>query len=179
LSALPGVDAVNLDVQQVDENKCDVIKLFAPYWNANQQAGRATAIRTKHAGAEFTEGDPLVLDITTPGFDSWVYVDYYVLDGSVYHLVPSRHARAHQAPPNYSATIGGLGNWVISKPFGTELIALLVTPEPLFNGLRSENEPRADYLKAVEKQLDRMAGKYGADRIGVDFVRITTRGKKS
>ncbi|HZX30260.1 MAG TPA: DUF4384 domain-containing protein, partial [Rhodocyclaceae bacterium] len=127
---------------------------------------------------ELAEGDPLVLNITTPGYDSYVNIDYYVLDGSVVHLVPSPRARDNQAPPGYSATIGSLGNWVISKPFGTELIVLVATPVPLFDGLRPENEPKADYLKAVQNRLGQIAGQHGADKVTADFVQITTRGRK-
>lgn len=178
LSAIPGVRAVNLDVQQVGDEACGVINLFAPYWSANRQAGRAASIHTKEAKAELKEGDPLILDITTPGYDSHVYVDYYVLDGSVVHLLPSPRAKANQAPPNHKATIGSLGNWIISKPFGNELIVLLATPAPLFDGMRPVNESRAEYLRAVEKQLGQLADKHGREKIAVDFVQITTAARK-
>ena len=178
LSAVPGVTSLNLDVRQVGDDACSVINAFAPYWTRNRQAGQGASIRTKAPNAELTEGDPLMVDITTPGYDSYVYVDYYVLDGHVAHLVPNLRARAHQAPPNYTATIGSLGNWVVSKPFGTELIVLLVTPAPLADDIRPELESsRADYLRAVEKQLGQIAAKYGPDRIAVDFVQITTKAR--
>ena len=175
LSAAPGVNTLNLDVQQVSDNECGVINTFAPYWTRNRQAGRTASIHTRQSNAELTEGDPLIVDITTPGYDSYVYVDYYVLDGNVAHLVPNMRAKANQAPPNYAATIGSLGNWVIAKPFGTELIVLLTTPVALFDGIRPEYESRSDYLRAVEKQLGQMTSKYGSERIAVDFVQITTK----
>lgn len=177
LSAVPGVNTLNLDIQQVSDNECGVINTFAPYWTRNRQAGRAASIHTRQSNAELTEGAPLIVDITTPGYDSYVYVDYYVLDGNVAHLVPNMRARANQAPPNYAAAIGSLGNWVISKPFGTELIVLLTTPVALFDGIRPEYESRSDYLPAVEKQLGQMASKYGPERIAVDFVQITTKSR--
>ena len=119
-----------------------------------------------------------MVNITTPGYQSYVNIDYYVLDGSVVHMVPGPRARANQAPPNYAATIGNLGNWVIAKPFGNELIALLVTPVPLFDSLRPEIEPRADYLRAVQARLQQIAAKHGQDKIAADFVQITTREKR-
>lgn len=177
LSAAPGVQTLNLDVQQVSDSECDVINTFAPYWARNQQAGRVASIHTRQSNAELTEGDPLIVDITTPGYDSYVYVDYYVLDGKVAHLVPNMRAKANQAPPNYAAAIGSLGNWVIAKPFGTELIVFLTTPVALFDGIRPEYESKSDYLRAVEKQLGQMASKYGPERIAVDFVQITTKSR--
>lgn len=177
LGEIPGVQTVDLDVQQVSDEKCDVIKLFAPYWLSNRQAGAATAIRTQKPAAELLEGDALVLDLSTPGYESYVNVDYFSFDGSVVHLVPSPRIKANQAPPNYAATIGGLGNWVVAPPFGTDLIVLLVTPAPLFDSMRPEAEPAADYLRAVEKQLGKMADKHGADKIAADFVQVTTRAR--
>ncbi|AKU12617.1 serine/threonine protein kinase [Azoarcus sp. CIB] len=177
LSAIPGVTTLKTDVQQVSDDKCSVIETLAPYWVRNRQAGRLASIQMRGTGTDLTEGDSLIVDVSTPGYESYVHVDYHVLDGSVVHLVPSRRARAHQAPPNYSATIGTLAGWTISKPFGSELIALLVTPVPLFDTLRPESESRGDYLRAVELRLREIAAKYGQDRIAVDLVQITTHAR--
>jgi hypothetical protein len=92
--------------------------------------------------------------------------------------VPSLQEKDNQAPPNYSATIGSMGNWVISKPFGTELIVLLVTPAPLFDRVRPQYEARSVYLGAVEERLGQMATKYGPEHIAADFVQITTKARK-
>ncbi|WP_420473471.1 serine/threonine-protein kinase [Noviherbaspirillum sp. ST9] len=178
LGAIPGVQALNLDVRQVGDEKCGAIKLFAPYWLSNQAAGSSVSVKIRPARNELVEGDSVVLDLTTPGFESWVHVDYFSFDGSVLHMVPSPRLRANQAPPNYSATIGGGGNWVVAKPFGTDLIVLLTTPAPLFDAMRPEAEETADYLKAVEKQLKQIAAKHGRDKIMVDFLQITTRARK-
>lgn len=178
LGGIPGVTTLKADVQQVSDDKCSVIEALAPWWARNRQAGRLASIQMRGAGTDLTEGDSLIVDVTTPGYESYVHVDYHVLDGSVVHLVPSRRSRAHQAPPNYTATIGTLAGWTISKPFGTELIALLVTPVPLFDNLRPEAESRADYLRAVELRLREIATKYGQDRIAVDLVQITTHERR-
>jgi eukaryotic-like serine/threonine-protein kinase len=180
LSAAPGVSSLNLNIQQVGDHECGVINALAPYWKSSRQTGAASAatIRTRSPNAELTEGQPLIVDITTPGYDSNIYVDYHVLDGNVAHLLPNVRARDNQAPPHYTATIGSLGNWVISKPFGTEMIVLIATPAPLFDGMRPELERGADYLKAVDKRLSEIAAKYGPDRIAVDFVQITTRERR-
>lgn len=178
LSALPGVNAMNLDVAQVADDKCDVITTLAPYWTSNWQTGHAAALHLKGGNGPLTEGDPLVVDVTTPGYDSYVNIDYYVLDGSVVHMVPSPHAKDNQAPPRYTATVGSGGDWVISRPFGTELVVLLITPAPVFDALRPESEPRAGYLHALDARLAQMAGKYGRDRIAADFVQITTKARK-
>ncbi|RJF96042.1 serine/threonine protein kinase [Noviherbaspirillum saxi] len=178
LTAVPGVTRLDLSVQAVSAEKCAVVNTFSPYWTRNHERGTEASVQTRAPNAELTEGDLLVVDIKTPSYNSYVYVDYYALDGSVAHLLPSRRSKANQAPPNYRASIGGLENWVISKPFGKEFIVLLVTPVPLFEGRTPDYKSRTEYLAAVEKQLGLIAAKHGKDRIMVDFVQITTKAKK-
>lgn len=179
LGAIPGVQSLNLDVREVGDEKCGAIDLFGPYWLRNQATGTSVSVKTKPARNELVEGDSVVLDVTTPAFDSWVHVDYFSFDGSVLHMLPSPRLRANQAPPNYSATIGSGGNWIVAKPFGTDLIVLLATPAPLFDAMRPEAEAAGDYLQAVEKQLKQIAAKHGRDKIMVDFLQIKTKARKS
>jgi predicted Ser/Thr protein kinase len=177
LAAVPGLKNLELQTEQVSEDKCGLLNVLGPYWLASRKAGRPATLRAKAANAQLVEGDPLMVSITTPPFEAFVTVDYFVLDGSVLHMVPGPRARANQAPASYAATIGGMGNWVISKPFGTEMIALVVTPAPLFDAVRQETEPKAAYLKAMEQRLAQLAAKHGRDKIAVDFLQVTTRAK--
>lgn len=183
LGKLPGMKTLKIDAQPLTSDKCDVVRTIAPYWSGRKAAGErpadkadAAVLRTR-GDARLTEGMPLVLDINTPAHDSYVYVDYFVVDGKVAHLVPSARIQGNQAPPSYSATIGDSGDWVISKPFGTELVVLLTTPAPLFSSRRPEFETRQEYLRALDKPLSQMAGKYGRDKISADVVQISTRAK--
>jgi hypothetical protein len=178
LAAVPGVKSVDLRVEQVSEEKCGVINTLGPYWLSNRQLATPATLHARSPNAQLVEGEPLVVNITTPAYDGYVTVDYYVLDGGVLHMVPSPRARANQAPANYAATIGGMGNWIISKPFGTELIALIVTPAPLFETARPEIESKAAYLSAVEKRLAQLNAKYGRDKIAVDLLQVTTRPRR-
>ena len=175
LGKVPGVQVANVDVQQVGDDKCVVLKLLGPYWVTNRQAGGPASIHTREADVALAEGDPLILDMTTPGYASYVNIDYYLVDGNVVHVAPTMRGKENQAPPNYSATVGSQGEWVISKPFGTEMVVLLVTPAPLFNTMRPQNEATTDYLRAVDDRLQQMAIKYGPDRIAVDLIQITTK----
>ncbi|RZT41522.1 serine/threonine protein kinase [Cupriavidus agavae] len=185
LGKLGGVKTLKLDAQPLTNDKCDMVRLIAPYWSGNRKPGPAgekgergggAVLRTR-GGTQLTEGTPLVLDLHTPAHETYVYVDYFSADGKVAHLVPSARVQGHQAPASYSATIGDSGDWVISKPFGTELVVLLTTPEPLFKGRRPEVETRQEYLRALEKPLAQMAGKHGRDQVSADVVQIATRAK--
>jgi hypothetical protein len=179
LAALPGVANVELTLQEVDDNKCPILNVLGRYWAANRMTNGGATIRLNPAsghGDELKEGDTLMVDITTPNFQSYVMVDYFVLDGGVVHLLPNARERENLAPPRYTATVGSLGNWVIGKPFGKEMLVLLATPVPAFDGLRPDAEPGADYLRALDRQLARISSAHGP--VAVDFLQITTRPRR-
>jgi hypothetical protein len=118
LLALPGAKKVAAEVTPVSEDKCAVMDLYEPYWRVDKASGvGGTTIRTHNEHGELTEGDPLVVKITTPPYESYVNLDYYSLDGGVVHMVPVPRIKANQAPPSYAATIGDLGEWTIAEPF--------------------------------------------------------------
>ena len=175
LLALPGAKKVAADVTPVSDEKCAVMDLYEPYWRVNKDAGDATTIRTRSEHGELTEGDPLVVKITTPPYESFVNLDYYSLDGGVVHMVPGPSIKDNQAPPSYAATIGDLGEWIIAKPFGTEFVVVLATPKPLFDQPRKEVEKGADYLVALRDRLDQMGKESGREHITADFVMINTK----
>ena len=181
LAGVPGVAAVHLDVVRVARDKCAVLTALGPYWSAYRQAGGGAAIRlagTHGPDAQLIEGDSLMVDVTTPAAESYVAVDYYALDGSVTHLLPNARARDNRAPPNYTATVGSLGEWGIGKPFGTELVVLVTTPVPLFDGPRPVSEPAAGYLADIARRLERIHATGGTGRIAVEFLQIHTSPRK-
>jgi serine/threonine protein kinase len=177
MASVPGLKTLELQTEQVSEDKCALLNVLGPYWVASRKAGRPATLRARAANAQLVEGEALVVNITTPPFDAFVTLDYFVLDGSVLHMVPGPRARANQAPAGYAATIGGMGNWIIARPFGAEMIALVVTPAPLFDAVRQETEPKAAYLKALEQRLSQLAAKHGREKIAVDLLQVTTRAK--
>jgi hypothetical protein len=176
--ALPGAKKLSANLKQVVDTKCPIVELYAPYWTGRSGAGHnSLTIQSKGKANELIEGEPLVVEIKTPAYESYVNVDYYSLDGGVVHMIPGPRARDNQAPPNYAATIGDLNEWTVSEPFGEEMVAVLMTPEPLFDQLRDEYETKNEYLAAVQKQLERITKKSGKDKITADFVMINTKPK--
>lgn len=175
LSALTGTNKVDASqVTEIDGDKCKLVELLAPYWFTNKQFGHGTMIRTPDARDKLVEGENLILDLQTPSYASYVSVDYFSLDGGVLHMVPSLSFRSNQAPANHKATIGDLGEWSVAGPFGAEIIAILATPEPLFDGLRNEYESQAKYLPELKQRLAQLEKRLGDGQITADFVVITT-----
>ncbi|MEA2078349.1 MAG: protein kinase [Pseudomonadota bacterium] len=175
--ALPGAKKLSSNLKQVVDAKCPIVELYAPYWSSSGAGHNSLTVQSRGKVNELIEGEPLVVEIKTPPYESYVNVDYYSLDGGVVHMIPGPRARDNQAPPNYAATIGDLGEWTVSEPFGEEMVAVLMTPEPLFDQLRDEYETNSDYLAAVREQLARITKESGKDKITADFVMINTKPK--
>ena len=175
LRAVNGANTRQVNIETVADDKCAVLAALSPYMTGNWQAGHATAVHPREHNGHLNDGEALIVDVKTPAYESYVSVDYFELDGSVVHLVPSTREKDNQAPPNYSATVGGAGSWVISKPFGTELVVLTTTPVPVFDALRPPSESRADYLAALQPRLKQISDQYGADKVAVDIAQIATR----
>jgi len=174
--ALPGAKKFSANLKPVVDTKCPIVELYAPYWTGRSGAGPdSLTIQSKGKANELIEGEPLVVEIKTPAYESYVNIDYYSLDGGVVHMIPGPRARDNQAPPNYAATIGDLNEWTVSEPFGEEMVAVLMTPEPLFDQVRDEYETKNEYLAAVQEQLERITKKSGKDKITADFVIINTK----
>jgi len=182
LAALPGVSGVELTLQEVAGDKCALLAVLGRYWSADHmRADSSSSLRLNPAsgrGADLREGDTLMVDVTTPNYQSYMAVDYFVLDGHVVHLLPNAAERETLAPPRHTVTVGNLGNWMIGAPFGTEMLVLLATPVPLFDNVRPDTEAGPGYLRALDTQLDRIAKSHGAGSIAVEFLQITTHAKR-
>lgn len=181
LAALPGVTRVELAVHDVDEAKCPMMRVLGPYWVASRVASPSAGVSLRlnpasGRGGSLAAGDTLMVDVSTPDYQSYVSVDYFVLDGNVVHLLPNAAARENLAPPRFTATIGSLGNWVIGPPFGVEMLVLVTTSVPLFDSLRPDAEPGPAYLRALDERLAAIARGHGA--IAVDFLQITTHARR-
>ena len=176
LSALAGAKRVDLSgVATVTRNQCAVIELLSEYWILNQGLATGASITTIKQDNKFFKGENLILAIETPPHESFVNVDYYSLDGNVLHMLPSPRLRENQAPPSYHATIGDLGEWTVAEPFGVELIAILTTPEPLFDKPRKEYESQEKYLADLKKRLAQLRAKGTPKPVTADFVLIKTQ----
>jgi serine/threonine protein kinase len=174
LKALGGVTEVNSEITPISNEKCDAMEAIAPYWLANRDLGLGASIEAAKPGGRFQEGDNLVLNLATPAYESYVNIDYYSLDGGVLHMVPSPRFSNNQAPADYRATIGDLGEWTVAEPYGTEMVVMLATPEPLFDSLRKEYEPSPAYLRDLKQRLETLQKKVGKERIAADLVLIRT-----
>lgn len=109
----------------------------------------------------FVDREHLIVKLTQAKQDGYVYVDYYTVEGKVIHLFPNQREPGSEARfpagSQFDIGAGGTGGqpWIrIGSPFGQELVTVIASPEPLYQGLRGDDEPAAQYLAALHKIVD-------------------------
>ena len=101
-------------------------------------------------------GSPLVLEITMPAFDGYVYVDYFSATGEVLHLLPNDKDTINLRPKRNNFVLGKPPMrrcWLLAGESGQELIAGLVSALPLFPMPRAEIEQASAYLPKLSEAL--------------------------
>ena len=160
-----------------DREYCRLLDFYAPYWRVNQLQKLGTAIATPKPGNVFLEGEPLMLDVAAPLYRSYLYVDYHFHDGYVVHLLPDQRSGPVRLDAGEWLSLGENGEWVVSPPFGQELIAVIASPVPLFADIRQGHESDADYLAELDERLKADSTGTEGRPVTADFVFITTRPK--
>jgi hypothetical protein len=178
LGNVAGITEVKNEIRSLPRVYCQTLELYAPYWRANRDAGFGTSIDTPNSSNTFVDGERLVLDISTPTYSSSLYVDYFDHEGNVVHMMPSPGEEYNQGDPRESFQLGEAGDiglWEVAPPFGTDMIVLLATSEPLFDGPRGQLEQATDYRAAMGKRLKALEARPGGAKISADFVVISTK----
>lgn len=171
---VPGVTGVISQVETLMWPYCEVFELLAPYKRSSGSQGQDALIGPQQRTPRYTEGDNLVLALTAPSYDAYLYIDYYQLDGGVIHLLPQTPEQIKRYRAQERITIGepkaGEKQWQVQPPFGREMIVVVASREPLFDALRPEVEPAKDYLSALREALPRS----DKDGVTADYFYITT-----
>lgn len=152
VNRVTGGRPVRSDISVLIWPYCELLPLISGLVRG-QNIAENVAIRNH---VSYREGDSLVLDLTTPDFASYVYVDYFLLDGSVVHLFPNNVERDNSVQPNQRLRIGDgpkSKRWEVSPPFGEEMITIIASARPLFEKPRAEMEKASDYLSALDASI--------------------------
>jgi|HubBroStandDraft_6_1064221.scaffolds.fasta_scaffold94685_2 hypothetical protein len=157
IAAVHGIGPVQIDVRLMGPPQCDVAAMLAPLRGPVPGGAPSLGFTTKTYEPRI--GDRLSLDIRGPGFDGYVYVDYFDRGGQVLHLFPNnrdffnfRPARNHFTifkPPLKSC-------WTFNGSLGQELIALIAATKPLFPAARPEIESIGDYVASLSSAIQQL-----------------------
>lgn len=155
---------------QVDWHVDGINRVFCPALNALRPLVPAFgSVGSPRLGLQMADGrtrlhdgDEVKVLLTMPDFAGRLRVDYVGHDGSVLHLYPQvaePKAQITGDPPRmFSAgeTVN-LANprWLISEPYGTDMIMAVAASQPLFDHARPSNEETADvYLRDLQAAID-------------------------
>ena len=96
------------------------------------------------------EGDPLVIEVTTPNYPSYLYLTYVQANGDAVHLVRPLGNSPKPVAPNTHLVFGngegGKAKFTISAPLGDEMVVAIASASPLFEDELPKSQIERDYL---------------------------------
>ena len=107
----------------------------------------------------YVDGERLRLDLTAPDYGAYIYMDYFVADGSVIHLQPNDIVPLTFAPAKSAQSVGRefegqpYLELIVSAPFGQEIAAAFASNVPLYEGTRPIQEPAEAYLEFLKERV--------------------------
>jgi type IV/VI secretion system ImpK/VasF family protein len=173
VSALPGVKAPRFDIGLRVWPHCEVFAILKPYQMRNNEKVYGLDVTAPSAReGQLREGDNVRVQVVAPRHDSYIWVDYYTVDGSVMHLnagqVPTRLRAGETLELGHDIP----SSWLVSPPFGSVLVTVLSSPIPFAETSdRPPFELASAYLLRLREAL--VAGK-SSERLIADFVFLET-----
>lgn len=175
LSSIKGVEQVTVDVDRFPDTYCNVLDVLKRPVIANGTGDDPILIAVPRSA--YREGDDLTFKVETLQTPSHIYVDLYMPDGYVQHLLPRPGFESNRFSNGAVAEFGRggeSGSWQIAAPFGTELVVVVSASQQLFDSMGWEVERTEDYLSALKTAFERLRGRPNESPIVADFQAITT-----
>ena len=152
------------------EISADGVKVFErPFCSIVQTletgtAATAPVVDFNRSSKIYHNGDKLVLNARTGDRDGYLYVDYIDNTGSVVHMEPLPGKPATLVKAGARVTLGTASPtpkpnekiYEVSEPFGANMIVTFVSPKPLFDRPRAEQEAFDQYGDALDAALRRV-----------------------
>jgi type IV/VI secretion system ImpK/VasF family protein len=140
---------------------CEVLDLLEPLKKRNEAQAFGLTARLDKPGDQplYYHNENFAIEVKGPTkFESYVYVDYYSTDETVGHLFPNTKETSNRLGPNRSFLVGqpnGPQPWLITPPFGRDLVTVIASKGPLFLQSRPAAEPVRTYLQDLRQALPR------------------------
>jgi type IV/VI secretion system ImpK/VasF family protein len=158
LKALPAGEKIDPRLNVLAYPFCDIVELAEPFHQTNktQNGGLDATIRGEKTNMQ--EGDLIAVDVTSPSYTAYLYVDYFVADGTeVVHLYPSAPGKEVAIVSSKKILVGEPTDnrlpWKVSPPFGREMVVAYASRVPLFRARRPEVEKVNEYLPILREAL--------------------------
>ena len=129
----------------------------------------------------FQEGDTLAIEVKTRVRPAYIYISYVQADGTVVHLHQPRGTVQSATKPATKFLFGdgrqGRTHFIVSEPFGREMIVVLAAASPLFPEPLPTRQIERDYLSALRKALIYKSDPAMPDReVAAAYLGIVTKG---
>jgi len=145
---------MSFDVGLMGWPYCEVAGMLTPLIEQGVRDAPTLALTSR----ELHIGDRLTVDVRAPGFDGYLYIDYFNADGEVLHLFPSGRDRLNLRPSRNHFVLGCppmLTTYTLGGKPGRQLVSLVATSKPLFSDPRPEVEQARDYLANLSEAIGR------------------------
>ena len=107
--------------------------------------------------SSYRADETLAFDVAMAEFQGYLHVAYIQADGNVVNLVESDALTLSTLPPQTQLTFGdgleGGPKFMVSAPFGNEMIVALASKSPLFADDRPLVETEREFLTALRKAI--------------------------
>lgn len=139
-------------------------------------------LKTRGGVAEFSEGQEMVFELTTPSVPSYVYVIYIQADGNVVTLLQPESDLTPSLRNQvliFGSGEGGSARFLASRPFGAEMVLALSAESPLFDKGLPKVQTEREFLSALRRALLYKADNNRGDRrIAAAFVGLNVGAQK-
>ncbi|HYM03857.1 MAG TPA: serine/threonine-protein kinase [Stellaceae bacterium] len=173
IGTVPGLRHVDTNIAVYGWPHCELVKLLGD--SGTLAGGAPPRLEFNNPKLDYRSGDKLIVRATeSPGFDGYLYVDYFDNDGNVVHLLPNPRQTGNATKARQVVTLGADGNYEISEPFGPNLVVAISSPVRLFEAARPEAEKAQAYLPALARSLESAGAKSNGRHATSAFSFINT-----
>jgi hypothetical protein len=169
IDKIGSIEPITFDVGLMIWPYCEITAMLNPLMG---RPGREAPSLSLMA-TEVHVGDRLTVDVRTPGFDGYLYIDYFDSEAEVLHLFPNGRDRLNLRPWYNHFVLGCpplLTTITLAGKTGEQLVTLVATSKPLFQDLRPEAEQAHDYLAALSEAIKHLQpGKTAAAMLFFDL----------
>lgn len=158
---------------------CGALDILKHYTNKGIEPADRVTVRAINHGPVYTEGENLIFEAMNSGQGAaYLYVDFVQNDGSVVHMLPFARNPRNKVGPGENAVLGAKNiQYVVSKPFGTEVVTVIASPVPLFDKPREEVEKADAYFKQLRAVLFQRIAQGHGGQISSGYKVLTTKAK--
>ncbi|MGD9616815.1 MAG: protein kinase [Alphaproteobacteria bacterium] len=171
VAEVPGIRKLEFDVQSRVWPNCEALSLLKPYFAKGTEAPRAALLVPE---SERNANRNLVLDVRSPQFDSYIYVDYFTPAGEVVHLFPNKSNPIAFRPIMNRFVLGRppmQDCWTFREAPGEQLITVIASERRLFENTGSKSESAKGYLDRLASALQGNPGRVAASALFFELDR--------